>query len=87
LFPEPSAVLAGELARQGIDPTQSFDGHKEGLVLGESHGAEIRDLVAEMFLELVDVSAVDGGSLRHEGAPLRDLEVDARRAHASPHAG
>ena len=36
LFPESAAVLARELAGQPVDVAEAFDGHQEGLVVGQA---------------------------------------------------
>ncbi len=73
LLPQPAAVLAGELAGEGVEVAHPLDGDEEPLVGRQAGRVELGDLVAEMRLELVDVVAVDGRGLRDVVPPLGDL--------------
>ena len=63
LLPEPPAVLARELAGERVEVAHPLHGDEERLVVREASLVQLRDLAAEVVLELVDVAAV------HSGAP------------------
>ncbi len=73
LFPQSAAVLACELAGQGVEVAHPLHGDQEGLVFGEPGRAQLGDLVAKMILQLVDVMAVDRRGACHKRPPLCDL--------------
>ncbi len=85
LLPEPAAVLPGELPRQRVDVPEPLDADQEALVRGEPRRLELRDLLPEMILELVDVPPLDRGRGGDVRAPLLDPLVQGE-AHASPSA-
>ena len=73
LFPQPAAVLACELPREGVDVPHPFHGDQERLVGRKADRVEFADLVAKVILQLVDVVAVDARGGRDVGPPLGDL--------------
>ena len=84
LLPQPVAVLAGELPRDGVHVTQPFHGDQERLVLREPGRVQLGDLVAKMVLQLVHVVAVDRRGAGDVRPPLGDLRFHVLHAHASP---
>jgi hypothetical protein len=79
-------VLARELPGQGVEVPHPLHRNEEGLVGDEAGRVQLGDLVAEVRLQLVDVSVVDGRGLRDVGPPLGDLRLDAVHGHTPPSA-
>ena len=75
LLPQPAAVLAGELPRQGVEGAHPLHRDEERLVRAEVGRVQLGDLVAQVRLQLVDVPAVDGRGLRDVGPPFGDLRL------------
>ncbi len=86
LLPQPVAVLACELPRDGVHVAYAFHGDQERLVVCETGGAQLGDLVAKVVLELVDVMAVERRSMGDVRPPLGDLRLHGLHLHASPSA-
>lgn len=88
LLPQPVGVLAGKLARDGVEVAQAFDGHEEGLLVIEPGRLAVGDLLAEVVLQLVDVGGGDRLAALDVPAPLLDLGLKFRVLHhAHPTAG
>ena len=86
LLPQSAAVLAREFPGQGVESAHPFHGDEERLIVREPGCVQLGDLVPEMSLELSDIRAVDGRSLRDVGPPLGNLGLHPGHGHASPSA-
>ncbi len=89
LLPQPVGVLAGKLARDGVEVAQSLDRDEEGLLVVEPGRLAVGDLLAQVVLQLVDVGGRDRLTTLDIPAPLVDLglQFSARLHHAHPTAG
>ena len=91
LLPQPLGVLAGELVRDGVEVAHALDRDEEGLVVVEPGGPQVRDLFAQVVLELVHVGRGDRLAALDPAAPPPDLglllRVQLHHAHRSVVAG
>src|SRR5690554_6182784 len=86
LFPQPAAVLSGELLRHLVDGSEPFHSDDERLVGGEASGHQVVDLAPEVHLQLLDVASVEPWAPLQVSAPLGDLELELVHRQGLPDA-
>lgn len=69
-------MRARELARQRIEVAHALYGNEERFIATQAGLGQLRQLIAEMGLELLDIGAVERLAASHVGAPLRDLLLE-----------
>jgi hypothetical protein len=87
LLPQSLGVLPGEFAGYLVQVAEALDRDEEGLLVVESRGAAVGDLLPEVVLEFVDVRGGDRLVAEDVAAPAIDLAfqpcVGVHHAHAS----
>ena len=70
-------MLAGEFPGHLIQAAHALDRHQERLVPAQTRVFEVSDLVAQMALQLIDISRADRPMPLHITPPLPDLRLQA----------